>query len=1077
MRYDAFISYSHSADGRLAPALQTGLQRLARPWHRRRALRVFRDETGLAVNPRLWDSIAAAMSDSRYFVLLASPDAAASPWVNREIEHWLATHTVDTVLPVLTDGTLVWNRELRNFDPAASSALPPALAGAFSEEPAYLDLRWGRDATQLDLRHSRFRAQIATLAAPMHGIARDDLEGEDVRLHRHALRLAGGVAAALVLLTVGALIAAGYAVSYAQTASEQRHRAVVLGARATREGVLAKTNAQLAKAQKRTAEANATRAALNATEAEKQTTLAQQNAAEATANASEAAANGARAQAKAVEAAANATAAQRNATAAQRSADQARTAEAAAKTAAAAAEDQRVLAAASEARAVAQRKIAEANAKTALSRQLAAEALYNIDPHPDLALLEAVEAQLVQPTREAVRSLVQSLLTHPEVRQLLSTSGKGPFGVQVAPDGRVLAAELADNSVQLWDLSTGTALGRQSGGTGTPVLGPFGLMARSTDTEVQILDVATGSVRERIPVDPTRELGHIAFSADGAEVAIATTPNPPDPTDSSQTINRWDITTSTAQPVGSAVVVGGGQWAFSPDGSKVAWGDDFSGFYVRGADGAQIGPLVVPSTTGNAVTQVPMSALFFSADGRTLVTASSDTDVTFWDTVTGDTHSVGMSSGSRTVLAVSPDQRVVAVVDSTNHLTFIDAATGANLRDPITLAPGSVFDSPIEMFTDVSGAFTPDSSTLVLTGPDNLVRLIDVAPAEPPLGHHVDLGSGDTTVSPDGTRAAVNSGADIKVVDLGSGKTVGTHPGGGIGEAAAFSPNGALAWADAFTATVTVWDPATGASHELATGFEFVTGIVFSPDGREIAVEGVSLAVGNQALFYDALTGTPLDAQPAIDGVVAVAFSPDGRTTATAIGGEIQLRSPGQLPRPLTSDQVCATDGGLGSVQFSPDGSTLAVGCMQTIELRSTASGTLQVPALEMGDGSNGSDPGLSLTFSRDGSLLAGGDFLGSLRVWDAVSGQLLGTPLTGNTAPVASLAFTDAGKLVSASAHRDLSSVGGEVIRWDFDPSSLERRACAIANRELTPDEWTHLTGNAAPYVSCAAILAAPTG
>jgi len=32
MAYNAFVSYSHAADGRLAPAVQTGLQRLARPW-------------------------------------------------------------------------------------------------------------------------------------------------------------------------------------------------------------------------------------------------------------------------------------------------------------------------------------------------------------------------------------------------------------------------------------------------------------------------------------------------------------------------------------------------------------------------------------------------------------------------------------------------------------------------------------------------------------------------------------------------------------------------------------------------------------------------------------------------------------------------------------------------------------------------------------------------------------------------------------------------------------------------------------------------------------------------------------
>lgn len=59
MVYDGFISYSHAADGLLAPALQSGLQRLAKPWNSRRALRIFRDETGLSTNPHLWSAIVA----------------------------------------------------------------------------------------------------------------------------------------------------------------------------------------------------------------------------------------------------------------------------------------------------------------------------------------------------------------------------------------------------------------------------------------------------------------------------------------------------------------------------------------------------------------------------------------------------------------------------------------------------------------------------------------------------------------------------------------------------------------------------------------------------------------------------------------------------------------------------------------------------------------------------------------------------------------------------------------------------------------------------------------------------------
>ena len=40
--YDGFISYSHAADDLLAPRLQAGLQRFAKPWWKRRALRIFR---------------------------------------------------------------------------------------------------------------------------------------------------------------------------------------------------------------------------------------------------------------------------------------------------------------------------------------------------------------------------------------------------------------------------------------------------------------------------------------------------------------------------------------------------------------------------------------------------------------------------------------------------------------------------------------------------------------------------------------------------------------------------------------------------------------------------------------------------------------------------------------------------------------------------------------------------------------------------------------------------------------------------------------------------------------------------
>ena len=85
----AFISYSHVADGTLAPQLQSALHGFAKPWYRLRAIRVFRDKTSLSATPSLWPSIEAALRNSKFLLFLASPDAAKSHWVNKEIETFL----------------------------------------------------------------------------------------------------------------------------------------------------------------------------------------------------------------------------------------------------------------------------------------------------------------------------------------------------------------------------------------------------------------------------------------------------------------------------------------------------------------------------------------------------------------------------------------------------------------------------------------------------------------------------------------------------------------------------------------------------------------------------------------------------------------------------------------------------------------------------------------------------------------------------------------------------------------------------------------------------------------------------
>ena len=220
MRYDAFISYNHRADQSLAPALQDALQHLAKPWYRRRAMEVFRDETNLSASPELFDAIQQALDQSRYYVLMASPGSAASDWAGKEIRYWLATKTAASqrMVLVLTDGELRWDKDHECYDPDRSTALNPALRHAFASDPLFVDLRDAHKAaferaspdgtsdsnTQLRNFRRAYRHPVAKIAARIRGVDPSELEGEDLRQHRRTLRVAWGAAACLVALTVAA---------------------------------------------------------------------------------------------------------------------------------------------------------------------------------------------------------------------------------------------------------------------------------------------------------------------------------------------------------------------------------------------------------------------------------------------------------------------------------------------------------------------------------------------------------------------------------------------------------------------------------------------------------------------------------------------------------------------------------------------------------------------------------------------------------------------------------------------------------------------------------------------------------
>ena len=79
-------------------------------------------------------AIRTALDNAKYFILMASPAAAHSRWVKKELEHWLATRGAGSIIIVLTEGSLEWNPTTNVFDASATTALPSSSLAAFGKE-------------------------------------------------------------------------------------------------------------------------------------------------------------------------------------------------------------------------------------------------------------------------------------------------------------------------------------------------------------------------------------------------------------------------------------------------------------------------------------------------------------------------------------------------------------------------------------------------------------------------------------------------------------------------------------------------------------------------------------------------------------------------------------------------------------------------------------------------------------------------------------------------------------------------------------------------------------------------------
>ena len=209
-RYMAFLSYSHD-DAEIADWLHESLEEFHVPPRLvgkltdqgpipKRLSPIFRDRHELAASPDLGEEIEEAIAGSRFLIVLCSPDAAKSRWIDEEIATFKRLHREDRILAAIIGG-----------EPFASDmpgreeeeCFPPSLRVHFDSrgrpttqraEPVAADLRDEGDGRRMGL---------LKIAAGMMGVGLDELAQREAQRRHRRLYAITAASVAGMLFTSG----------------------------------------------------------------------------------------------------------------------------------------------------------------------------------------------------------------------------------------------------------------------------------------------------------------------------------------------------------------------------------------------------------------------------------------------------------------------------------------------------------------------------------------------------------------------------------------------------------------------------------------------------------------------------------------------------------------------------------------------------------------------------------------------------------------------------------------------------------------------------------------------------------